>query len=154
MPHHCTPIALYGPPGSGKSTLIAAARARGLVAVDLETTALGSPARARALAGLRHAPHPTLVGAADAPPEDFPAGTCFVLLAPAPAELERRVRARGDRRERKWVDHALQVRAEHLAMAAAGRFHLVVEAVATPGEVLDHILAESVAATTARGSRS
>lgn len=140
-------IAVYGPPGAGKSTLIATAIRRGLCAVDLEATGIGTAPRDAALAAIQRGATTTLVGAADATPEDFPVGTWFVLLAPPPEELERRVRARGDRREQKWVLHALQVRDEHLAMAEAGCFDLVVRAVESPDQVLDRILAAAGLAT-------
>lgn len=133
-------IAIYGPPGAGKTSLIVAARARDIPAVDLETRGHDYASRRDALAGLALTAPPTIIGAADATPEDFPAGTWFVLLAPAPAELERRVRGRGDRRDFKWVDHALQVRLEHLAMADAGVFDQVIEVDGSPDAVLDLIL--------------
>ena len=133
-------IAIYGPPGAGKTSLIAAAQARNIPAVDLETKGHDYATRRDALAALALTAPPNIIGAADATPEDFPVGTWFVLLAPAPAELERRVRARGDRRDLKWVDHALQVRLEHLAMADAGVFDQVIEVDGSPDTVLDLIL--------------
>ncbi len=133
-------IAIYGPPGAGKTSLIAAANAREIPAVDLETEGQDYASRRGALAALALTAPPTIIGAADAKPEDFPSGTWFVLLAPAPDELERRVRTRGDRRDLKWVDHALRVRLEHLAMADAGVFDQVIEVDGSPDAVLDLIL--------------
>ena len=128
------------PPGAGKTSLIVAAKARNIPAVDLETQGHDYVSRRDALAALASTAPPTIIGAADATPEDFPLGTWFVLLAPAPDELERRVRTRGDRRDLKWVDHALQVRLEHLAMADAGVFDQVIEVDGSPDTVLDLIL--------------
>jgi hypothetical protein len=134
------PIAIYGPPGAGKTSLIAAAQARDIPAMDLESTGNDYHSRRDALAALILTGLPSIIGAADATPEDFPSGTWFVLLAPGPDELERRVRARGDRRDLKWVDHAHQVRLEHLAMADAGVFDQVIQGACSPDAVLDLIL--------------
>jgi hypothetical protein len=134
------PIAIYGPPGAGKTSLIAAAQARDIPAVDLEGEGDDYASRRDALQALVLAGPPNIIGAADAMPEDFPAGTWFVLLAPPPKELERRVRARGDRRDLKWVHHALRVRQEHLAMAEASVFDQVIEVDGSPDAVLELIL--------------
>lgn len=134
-------IALFGPPGVGKSTLVALARSRGVAAVDAETLGATHDERAGALGELLGSANaePLLIGAADLPPEAFPAGTRFVLLLPPEEELERRVAARGDRREHKAVDHARRVRAEHAAMR--GRFDVVIETAGSPEETLGRVLA-------------
>ena len=139
-----THIAVYGPPGAGKTSVVTAAQARGISAVDLEVKGQDYASRRDALAAMVLGAPPMVIGAADARPEDFPKGTCFVLLAPSPDELVRRVRLRGDRRDLKWVDHALQVRREHLMMADEGVFDLVVRDDASPDAVLDLILAAVV----------
>jgi len=137
-PHH---IAVYGPPGAGKTSLVQAATAHGYSARDLEEDGRTYAERAAALAGLPETAPCTLFGAADATPEDFPAGTRFVLLAPSPDELVRRVKGRGDQRNHKWVEHALQVRREHLVMADEGVFDLVIAVDGPPAVVLDIIVA-------------
>lgn len=134
--HH---LAIYGPPGAGKTSLVQAATARGFPARDLEEVGDVYAERRSALARLGdHAP-PTLLGAADLTPEDFPPGTRFVLLAPSPEELVRRVQRRADTRDHKWIEHALQVRREHLVMADEGTFDLVLQEDGTPEEILDII---------------
>lgn len=138
---HSQHIAIYGPPGAGKTSAIAAARTRGLSAIDLEAAGHDYASRRDALASLILTAPVMFIGAADARPEDFPKGTWFVLLAPSPDELVRRVRLRGDRRDLKWVDHALQVRREHLMMADEGVFDLVIRDDGSPDAVLDLILA-------------
>ena len=141
--HH---LAIYGPPGAGKTSLVQAAMARGFPARDLEEVGGVYAERSSALARLRdHAP-PTLFGAADLTPEDFPPGTRFVLLAPSPEELVRRVQQRADIRDHKWIEHALQVRREHLVMADEGTFDLVIQVDCTPEEILD-VIARNFAAS-------
>ena len=137
-PHH---IAAYGPPGAGKTSLVKAAVARGYPAVDLEALGDHYEERQAVLLALDPSAAPTLFGAADLTPEDFPAGTRFVLLVPSAAELTRRVHARGDHRDHKWVEHAIQVRREHLSMADKGVFDLVITDDGPPGQVLAIIAA-------------
>jgi guanylate kinase len=122
LSHH---VAIYGPPGAGKSALVERAVACGRLARDLEDVGDTYSERQAFAADLGDT-NPTLFGAADLCPEDLPAGTRLVLLAPSSAELVRRVRLRGDAREHKWIAHALQVRQEHLDMAEQGVFDLVV----------------------------
>lgn len=133
-------VAVYGPPAAGKSALVEAAARAGYPALDLEQFG-GSfeERRARLDKWGTNAPS-SLLGAADIPPEAFPANTKFVLLAPSPEELVRRVRRRGDRRDHKWIDKALQVRSEHLEMASEGVFDLVITDEGSPDQVLERLV--------------
>jgi guanylate kinase len=133
-------IALYGPPGSGKSTLVRLAVDRGFAAVDAEKLGDSYEMRRDELRArlAQQTIGTVLVGAADLHPEDFPDGTKFVLLLPSAEVLEKRVVGRGDMRTHKWVDHALKVRTEHSAMKQ--KFDHVIEIDQSPDETLDQIL--------------
>jgi hypothetical protein len=137
-PHH---IAVYGPPGAGKTSLVETATAHGFPALDLEDVGGNYSERQTFLKELADGGPRMLLGAADLTPEDLPTGTRLVLLAPSDTELIRRVRTRGDRRGHKWVESALQVLGEHRLMAEAGAFDLVLEGDDTPDEVLRTIVA-------------
>ena len=135
-PHH---LAVYGPPGAGKTALVREALERGYASRDLEDVGDTYLERSRFLASLEGDGQLVLFGAADLTPEDFPPGTRFVLLAPSPDELVRRVRRRADQRDHKWIEHALQVRREHLLMADQGVFDLVIREDGPTNVVLDLI---------------
>lgn len=137
MMHSSPPhVAVYGPPGAGKSALVRHAALVGHDSWDLEDAGRTRAQRSAALSRQLPLSAPTFLGAADLRPQDLPEGTRLVLLVPSSQELTRRVRLRGDRRAHKWVQHALQVRLEHLAMADAGVFDLVLH---DDGPV-DHLL--------------
>ncbi len=136
-------VALYGPPGSGKSTVVELAHRRGVTAYDAE--AFG-PNHAERVAGfqrvlLRSTEGLILIGAADLTPEDFPAGTKFVLLLPPAEEHRRRVLDRRDERPHKSLQHAQQVHGEHWAMRES--FDVVVDFDCSPEAVLSIILSAS-----------
>ena len=133
--HH---LAVYGPPGSGKTSLVQRAVSRGYLAQDLEEVGKTYTERRAFIAELGDV-EPTMFGAADLCPEDLPSGTRLVLLVPSATELVRRVRKRGDGRDHKWIEHALQVRREHLQMADEGVFDLVIRVDASTDEILDII---------------
>lgn len=108
-------IALFGPPGSGKSALIEYARSRGEDAVDAEQ--LGENAEERrknfvALLAARASSKPLFAGAADLPPEAFPEGTRFFILLPSYEKYLARAKQRDalhahkrdQEPERKWVE--------------------------------------------------
>lgn len=77
-------IALHGPPGCGKSTIIKQARKQGQLAYDIEE--LGDSYAARLAAArevfAKHRGERVLFGAADLSPKDFPDGTKQVLILP------------------------------------------------------------------------
>lgn len=132
-------VALYGPPGSGKSTIVQLAQGRGWNAHDAESFGETHDAR---LAGLRDVLSRSdvgllLVGAADLTPEDFPEGTEFVLLLPPEEEHERRVLARGDERPHKSWQHARTVHREHHEMRP--RFDLIIDDDCSPDAALERI---------------
>lgn len=130
-------IALYGPPGAGKSTVIAFAKTIGWNAVDFEDVGANLEERKKALSNLAQEGAPfALFGAADIPPEVFPSGTVFVLLAPAEDVLIGRVQHRNDTRAHKWIEHAKKVRNEHLQMAKDGVFQMVITEDFTPEDIL------------------
>ncbi len=133
-------VALYGPPGAGKSTLVRLAASRGIDALDAEE--LGASYETRRDELHRQLSFRTsglvIVGAADLRLEDFPGGTQFVLLLPSREELEKRVIGRGDERKHKWIEHAFKVRDEHAAMR--DQFDLVIESDLTPDTALNQII--------------
>ncbi|HEY3357449.1 MAG TPA: hypothetical protein VGQ83_29635 [Polyangia bacterium] len=133
-------VAIYGPPGAGKSTVIRAARDAGLPAFDLEDSGGSREDRVRTVAEVARHGGSALFGAADVPPEGFPAGTILVLLLPSEAALQANVELRGDRRGHKWTSTALRVRAEHEQMASVGMFHLVLRENLSPERTLREIL--------------
>lgn len=133
-------VAIYGPPGSGKSTLVAVAKKIGWHAVDLE--GIGSTVeerKAAVVSYVRDKKSGILFGAADIPPELFPQETKFVLLAPGEDVLTARVQGRNDTRAHKWIEHAKKVRGEHLQMAEAGAFDLVITDDIAPEKILGMI---------------
>lgn len=133
-------IALYGPPGAGKSTVILYAKKFGWNALDLEDASAIFEERKAVISEFTNGDQPrTLFGAADIPPELFPKGTKFVLLAPDEETLVARVRERNDTRTHKWVEHAKKVRSEHLQMAKDGAFDLVITENLSPEEILEKI---------------
>src|SRR5689334_3779369 len=108
-------IALYGPPGAGKSTLVFVVKKMGWKTLDLEDAGSTCHKRLAAVDKYKDGKSPwTLFGAADIAPESFPKGTKFVLLAPDEGELIARVQGRNDTRAHKWIEHAKKVRGEHL----------------------------------------
>ena len=142
-PHH---LAIYGPPGAGKSALIQVARERGYAARDLEDAGSTYEERSTFITALDDTTPATLFGAADLTPADLPEDTRLILLAPSAKELVRRVRGRNDQRTHKWLDHALQVRREHRAMAEQGVFDLVICDDGPPARILDIIVERFAAA--------
>ena len=134
------PIAIYGPPGAGKSTVIAFAKKIGWHAIDLEDVGSTLEDRKAALFEFTHGDDSNILfGAADIPPEFFPHGTKFVLLAPDEDVLVTRVQARNDRRIHKWIEQAKKVRGEHLQMAKSGAFDFVITEDLSPLETLRKI---------------
>ena len=133
-------VAVYGPPGAGKSSTVETASSQGYLALDLEQLGTTYSERRKHLATLAPGLQPTLFGAADLKPEDLPRGTNLVLLLPSPEELVRRVTGRADRRGHKWIEHALKVRQEHELMAGHGVFDLVLRQDVPPDEILDSII--------------
>lgn len=133
-------IAVFGPPGAGKSTVIHAAQAQGIAALDLEDYA-SHEERVAAARDFAATHERGLLGAADVAPEEFPAGTACVLLLPAEETLRARVIGRGDERAHKWLEHALKVRGEHAAMARAGMFIAVYEDDVAPEVIVDRMAA-------------
>ncbi len=133
-------IALYGPPGAGKSTLVFVAKKMGWNTLDLEDAGSTFEKRLAAVDKYKDGKSPwTLFGAADIPPESFPKGTKFVLLAPDEGELIARVQGRNDMRAHKWIEHAKKVRGEHLQMAKDGVFDLVITESLSPEETIKKI---------------
>lgn len=132
-------IAVYGPPGVGKSTLISYAKNHVESAIDLEDVGATYEDRLRYLqtADLQKL---TLFGAADLKPEDFPAGTKFVLLLPEKDVLRRRVELRGETCEHKWIGHAVKVHGEHNAMAENGVFDFILREDISPDAEFERII--------------
>ena len=129
-------VALYGPPGSGKSTVVELAKLQGVEAHDAESFGASHSERVdglrRALAGTGEGL--VLIGAADLAPEEFPPGTELVLLLPPAAEHRRRVLNRGDARPHKGLRHAQQVHGEHAEMRH--RFDIVLDYECSPEAVV------------------
>ncbi len=133
-------VALYGPPGAGKSTVISCAKMLGWHAIDLEDTGFTLEERKNALRLLTQGESNwTLFGAADIPPEFFQEGTKFVLLLPGEDVLTDRVRQRNDTRAHKWIEHAKKVRNEHLQMANQDVFDLVITEDVDPEDIVRKI---------------
>jgi hypothetical protein len=74
-------IALFGPPGSGKTTLVDIARHAGYLAIDLEEFR-GHQHRVMTAQGLPDHRSTFVIGAADTHPEDYGFSTFLVLLLP------------------------------------------------------------------------
>lgn len=133
-------IALYGPPGAGKSTVISFAKKLGWNALDLEDVGTTFEDRKTVISNFIDGDRPrTFFGAADIPPQLFPKGTKFILLAPDEETLIGRVQERNDTRAHKWIEHAKKVRNEHLQMAKNGAFDLVITDNLSPEEILEKI---------------
>lgn len=78
-------VAVFGPPGSGKSSLIEYAKRRGYTGFDLETAAQTAEERRVVLEAFlaQHSNEAVFIGTADLLPEDFPNGTMSVMLLPS-----------------------------------------------------------------------
>lgn len=93
-------VLLYGPPGSGKSTLVRLAQQRGLIAVDLEDVFPGSAGKEiRRKAGMELATkYPSkqmvIVGTADVWFDAFPPDSLKILLLPPREIYNKRLRQR------------------------------------------------------------
>lgn len=85
-------IAVFGPPGAGKSTTVERLRQLGYLTLDLEQYSTSAERKAAASALSRFpSSAPFIIGAADTSPADYSDDTLTVLiLPPAPTYYERR----------------------------------------------------------------
>lgn len=133
-------IALFGPPGSGKSTLIKLAQSKKLEAFDLE---LGGDSYEERLKSarqlfekLKDSTHlVTIFGAADLQFKDFPKRTKFVLLLPPREEYERRVTERDNHDPDKSGQGGLEFKYDAFKKTAS-QFDLVVSEAVDPEDTL------------------
>lgn len=90
-------IALFGPPGSGKSALIEYARSQGYDAIDVKRLGASTEERRVGFADFlkqRDSSKMLFVGAADLSPEAFPEGTRFFILLPSSEKYLARAKQR------------------------------------------------------------
>src|SRR3989339_224959 len=104
-----TIVALFGPPATGKSTLIVNAQKLGIPACDVErlgTTYIERKKNFFTILKEIHYPY-FLVGTADLKRSDFSPTTIKVLLLPPSEEYVRHIHERNDDYPHKYGQHAL-----------------------------------------------
>ncbi len=94
-------LALFGPPGVGKSTLVRTARQLGFSAFDLEKMGENKQERTLALGNIKNEQGIVFVGAADVEAVAFPTNTKFVLLLPPKDIYLKRMLQRNEENKRE-----------------------------------------------------
>ena len=133
-------IALFGPPGVGKSTLIKIAREKGIIAYDLEEEGETLEERKNSLKRILESEMSEFIlfGSADLGPKDFPDNTqTILLLPPKKIFLERSIKRDSD------MPHKSGQNAEYVYDLSAGwqsEFKEVIKDLGSPEVILNQIL--------------
>ena len=136
------PVVLFGPPGVGKSTLIALAHQRGIESYDFEKGGNSYEERKKSMLatfGLLRTGF-VLCGAADIQRKDFPMPVRSVLLLPDRQEYVRRMTERNNISPHKA--NQKNERVYDKFNARQKDFDLVINDIASPERLLDEILSE------------
>lgn len=136
-------IALFGPPGVGKSTLIKLATEKGISAYDLEGEANTLEDRKKALKEIldKKTADLVIIGSADLGPKDYPNYVETILLLPPKDHYMQRVKKRDELAPVKQGQTPEKI--YDLSKGWKNHFKKVVEAVGTPEETLKIVLSTS-----------
>lgn len=138
-------IAIFGPPGSGKSTIVELAHKRGIKAFDFELDGNNYTERLENAKQIfkqieNDFDKVVLFGAADLALEDFPVGTKFVMLLPPKEEYERRLTERDSGYPNKAGQGGIEYKYEDFKTMSQRFFDLIVSEPLNREETLEAVL--------------
>jgi adenylate kinase family enzyme len=135
-------IALFGPPGVGKSTLVKLAQNNGIKSYDLEEEVDDLENRKSKLNQILQSETSNLIiiGSADLGPKDYPKGVETILLLPPKNIYLRRSRIRDEKHTNKRGQKTEMM--YDLSVGWKNHFDRIIDEVGTAEEILEKILSE------------